>query len=64
VLKLINYICINKLLIMDLKPIFLQCHVTEQEELQQINVVKKFLGIKNNSELIRLLIKKEYENIK
>jgi hypothetical protein len=49
---------------MDLKPIFLQCHVTEQEELQQINVVKKFLGIKNNSELIRLLIKKEYENIK
>ncbi len=48
----------------EIKGVFLQCKLTEQHELQELGVVKKFLGIKNNTELIRFLIKKEYENIR
>jgi hypothetical protein len=48
----------------EIKGVFLQCKLTEQHELQELVVVKKFLGIKNNTELIRFLIKKEYENIR
>jgi hypothetical protein len=67
VFKLINYICIikiNKTMEEEIKGVFLQCKLTEQHELQELVVVKKFLGIKNNTELIRFLIKKEYENIR
>jgi len=48
----------------EIKVVFLQCKLTEQHELYELGVVKKSLGVKNNSELIRLLIKEKfYESI-
>jgi hypothetical protein len=37
--------------------------LTEQNEIYEFNEVKKTIGIKNNSELIRVLIKEKYSEL-
>jgi hypothetical protein len=47
----------------EIKSILLQCKLNTQNEIYEFNEVKKAIGIKNNSELIRLLIKEKYSEL-
>lgn len=47
----------------EIKGVFLQCKLTEKHEIYELNEVKKSIGVKNNSELIRILIKEKYSEL-
>ena len=47
----------------EIKSILLQCKLNTKNEIYEFNEVKKAIGIKNNSELIRVLIKIKYSEL-
>jgi len=45
------------------KPIFVQCHLLKDSDKKALEFVKEHHSINNNSDLVKFLIKKEFNSL-